>query len=222
MKINLIESALNLIFPPVCGMCGKLDNKYICDWCYNYLKQCEKNRLDEYEDKEFKTHFWIYEYKDEIRERIIDYKFNDKSYIYRTFVELIMQNEVAIQYIKSFNIIIPVPIHKKRLKQRGYNQSELIAKALCKKIPNLEYRNDVLIKIRNIKPQSSLDRNQRAENIQGAYEVIQENADKCNLSNKKILLLDDVFTTGSTVNECANTLNSVVDADIGVFTIVRD
>ena len=222
MKINLIESVLNLIFPPVCGMCGKLNDKYICDYCYQYLNQYEKNQLDTYEDRDFKTHFWVYEYKNEIRERIIDYKFNDKSYIYRTFLELIMKNKFAIQYLQSFDVLIPVPIHKKRLKQRGYNQSELIAKAFCKEIPSLEYRNDILKKTKNIKPQSSLDRNQRAENIHGVYRIEQDNVDGYNFSNKRILLFDDVFTTGSTVNECAKTLKSINNMDIGIFTLVKD
>ena len=220
MIINLLEGALNFIFPPVCGICGKTDDKYICSKCFDRLKIYEKVKTDTYEDKYFKTHFWIYEYKDEIRKRIIDYKFNDKSYIFRTFVELIESNSKAVEYINSFDVIVPVPIHKKRLKQRGYNQCELIAKALSKSMVNLTYANKILIKKRNITPQSTLNKAERASNIQGAYQLL--DAQRYDLKSKRILIFDDIYTTGSTVNECAKVLRKLTNEKIGVFTLAKD
>lgn len=220
MIINLLEGALNFIFPPVCGICGKTDDKYICSKCFDRLKIYEKVKTDTYEDKYFKTHFWIYEYKDEIRKRIIDYKFNDKSYIFRTFVELIESNSKAVEYINSFDVIVPVPIHKKRLKQRGYNQCELIAKALSKSMVNLTYANKILIKKRNITPQSTLNKAERTSNIQGAYQLL--DAQRYDLKSKRILIFDDIYTTGSTVNECAKVLRKLTNEKIGVFTLAKD
>ena len=220
MIINLLEGALNFIFPPVCGICGKTDDKYICSKCFDRLKIYEKVKTDTYEDKYFKTHFWIYEYKDEIRKRIIDYKFNDKSYIFRTFVELIESNSKAVEYINSFDVIVPVPIHKKRLKQRGYNQCELIAKALSKSMVNLTYANKILIKKRNITPQSTLNKAERTSNIQGAYQLL--DAQRYDLKSKRILIFDDIYTTGSTVNECAKVLKKLTNEKIGVFTLAKD
>ncbi|MBO5348380.1 MAG: ComF family protein [Clostridia bacterium] len=218
MKTNFIENALNLFFPPACGMCGQISASYICEYCYEYLKTRAKNRLDSYDDKYFSKHFWIFEYKDEIREKIIDYKFNDKSYLYRTFLEIILNNEQAIKYIQSFDIIIPVPIHKKRLKTRGYNQCELISKSLCKQIDNVVYRNDLIIKVNNIKPQSTLTKIERAENIIGAYEISKPEI----LRDRKILLIDDIYTTGSTVNECSKILSETNCETIGVFSLAKD
>ena len=169
MKRNFIEIVLNLFFPPVCGMCNEISNTYICDYCLKYLKKNQKNRLNIYNDKFFKTHFWLYEYKNEIREQIINYKFNDKPYLHRTFVELILTNPVACKYIQSFDILIPVPIHKKRLKKRGYNQSELIAKKIAKEFNNIELRNDLIKKKNNIIPQSTLNKDGRIKNVINAY-----------------------------------------------------
>lgn len=218
MKSNIIETVLNLIFPPACGICGKLGDSYLCEECQIGLNKIEKNVIEKYYDKFFTTHFWIFKYEDEIRDKIIDYKFNEKSYLYRTFVELILNNKKACEYVKSFDYIIPVPIHKKRYKVRGYNQSELITKDLAEKIENLHYRNDIIKKTKNIVPQSTLNKDERIDNVKGAFEVL----DIDNIKGKKILLLDDVFTTGSTVNECSKMLLSKGCSEIGVFTIAKD
>ncbi|MBP3502707.1 MAG: ComF family protein [Clostridia bacterium] len=220
MKKNLIESALNLFFPPACGFCGEITDSYLCKYCSNYLKTRQLNKINEYEDKFFTTHLWLFEYKDEVREKIIDYKFNDKSYLYRTFTQIILSDESVCNYIKEFDMIIPVPIHKKRRKSRGYNQSELIAKEIARKLKNIELKTDIIEKIKNIKPQSTLTKEQRIENVNNAYKLIKFNND--NLENKKLLLLDDVYTTGSTVNECAKMLSNSNCKRIGIITLAKD
>lgn len=144
---------------------------------------------------------------------------------------MILQNEKFINKIKSYEIIIPVPISKKRYKERGYNQSELIAKELVKEITNsklqkhkkeitkkIQYNNISLLKTKNIIEQSKLNKNERIKNIQGVYEL----RNKEILYNKKILLVDDIFTTGSTVNECSKILSDAKPKKIGVLTIAKD
>ena len=109
-------------------------------------------------------------------------------------------------------------MHKKKKNQRGYNQSELIAKETAKKVENIEYRNDILIKIRNTAKQSSLNKEQRKENLKNAY-VVNNNE---YILNKNILIFDDIYTTGSTANECAKTLIEAGAKDVGILTIARD
>ena len=119
--------------------------------------------------------------------------------------------------LKSYDIIIPVPIHNKRRKQRGYNQTELIAKELAKEILNLEYMN-ILTKNENAKPQSLLNKEQRIENAKNVYGVI-KNID---IENKRILIFDDIYTTGATANECAKVLRNKKPKKIGILTIAKD
>lgn len=218
MRINLIEKALNLIFPPVCGFCNEMSDSYLCEYCSNYLKSKQINRIDLYEDKFFTTHLWLFKYEDEIREKIIDYKFNDRSYLYRTFTQIILSNKDICDYISFFDIIIPVPIHKKRKKSRGYNQSELIARGITEIINSVELRIDLITKMRNIKPQSTLNKDERIKNVSDSYRSISG----VNLNGKKVLLMDDVYTTGSTVNECAKVLIDLNCGQIGVMTLAKD
>ena len=115
-------------------------------------------------------------------------------------------------------MIIPVPLHKYRSRERGYNQSFLILKALAKKNKNIIIKNNILQKQRNIKPQSSMNKLERKNNIKNAYTI----TNKLEIKNKKILLFDDVFTTGSTTNECSRMLKENGAKKIGVLTIAKD
>lgn len=160
---------------------------------------------------------YIFRYEGKIRKIIIDYKFNEKSYIYVTFVNFLLKNKKIFENIKNYDTIIPVPISKKRQKERGYNQSLLIARKIAEKT-NLELMNNCLIKTKNIIEQSKLNKEDRLQNIYGVYELKNRQL----IENKKILLIDDIYTTGSTVNECSRMLRIANPAKIGVLVLAKD
>ena len=215
---NFIEKILDLIFPPVCGICNKEINTYLCGKCEKEINKITCVGENKYKDKYFSTHMYLFKYEGIIRNKIISYKFNDKPYLYKTFCEIFVKNKKVCEFIKNYDIIISVPMYKKKKNQRGYNQSELIAKETAKKVENIEYRNDILIKIRNTAKQSSLNKEQRKENLKNAY-VVNNNE---YILNKNILIFDDIYTTGSTANECAKTLIEAGAKDVGILTIARD
>ena len=238
---NIFDKILNLFFPPVCGICGKLSNEWICSKCFKSIEDkikaniikissCKKedNIENKQEIKEGENEFnknnvyiseimYLFKYEGKIREMIIDYKFNEKSYIYITFVKILLKSKKMLENIKNYDTMIPVPISGKRYKKRGYNQSYLLAKEICK-YANLNLESNCLYKIKNNVEQSSLNGLERQENIKGAYELRNMQI----LNNKKILLLDDVYTTGATVNECARILSKANPSKIGVFTVAKD
>lgn len=138
-------------------------------------------------------------------------------YLYLTFVNFLLKNEKIFEKIKNYDKIIPVPISKKRQKERGYNQSLLIAIEIAKKT-NLELLNNCLIKTKNIIEQSKLNKHDREQNIQGVYKL----QNKQLIENKKILLIDDIYTTGNTANECSKTLYQANPSKIGVLVLAKD
>lgn len=215
---NFIEKILDLIFPPVCGICNKKINTYLCGKCEKEINKITCVGENRYDNKYFSTHMYLFKYEGIIRNKIISYKFNDKPYLYKTFCEIFVKNKKVCEFLKKYDIIISVPMYKKKKNQRGYNQSELIAKETAKKVENIEYRNDILIKIRNTAKQSSLNKEQRKENLKNAY-VVNNNE---YILNKNILIFDDIYTTGSTANECAKTLIEAGAKDVGILTIARD
>lgn len=206
---------LQILYPKQCLICGKLEQDTICSKCYNFLKI--EAKIENYENKNFKEHLYIFKYEGKIRNLIIDYKFNDKPYLNELFAKIILKNEKICRKIKKYGIIIPVPIHKKRKSERGYNQSELIAKRVAKNL-KLELVTDSLIKQKNTLPQSILSKKQRQENAKQVYKI----QNKQKIENKKIILLDDIYTTGATTEECSKILKQNGAKEILVLTIAKD
>ena len=134
------------------------------------------------------------------------------------YIKIFVKNKKVCEFLKNYDIIISVPMYKKKKNQRGYNQSELIAREIAKKVKNIEYRSDILLKIKNTANQSLLNKEQRQENLKNAYEV----KNKEYISNKNILIFDDIYTTGSTANECSKMLVEAGARSIGILTIAKD
>lgn len=121
--------------------------------------------------------------------------------------------------MKKYDIILIVPVSKQRQKTRGYNQSELLARKIAT-ITQSKIEKRVLYKIKDTVPQSTLNKKQREENAKGVYKAKITKT----LQNKKILIIDDIYTTGNTVNECAKVLveQGIEKRNIGILTIAKD
>ena len=146
--MNFLETALNFIFPPVCGICGKMKESYLCKECQTKIENepVFLNKTDDYVTKYFSTHTYLFSYTTPIREKILQYKFKEQAYLANMFSEFFVKNEKICGFLQKYDIIIPVPMTKKKVRKRGYNQSELIAKQIAKKIPNLKLESRILVK----------------------------------------------------------------------------
>ena len=215
--MNFINSALDYFFPPICGMCGEINENYICNNCYENIKKIKKCVINENNNRNFSKHLYIFRYEGIIRNKIIEYKFEDKGYLYKMFAKIILSDKKTCNFIKKYDVIIPVPISKKRKKKRGYNQSELVANELAQKL-NQDIWTDIIIKKKDNKPQSELNKLERIKNVEDIYEINKP----IEVKNKKVLLLDDIYTTGSTVNEIARKLKQNQTQEIGVITLAKD
>ena len=196
-----VKFILDLLYPPKCTFCEKLlkdEENYLCSKCTALLP-----KLSAYQSRRDIKHIrqcvFPFKYKDEVRESLVRYKFYGLAAygpIYADFIaKSIDENEI------SCDIISWVPIHRKRYRERGYDQSKLIAKALAKKL-GVPCRK-LLIKGANNKRQSSIDdREERKRNVSGVYRLATKDA----LVGKRILLVDDIVTSGSTISECAAVL----------------
>ncbi len=231
-----LENVLNFIFPTTCEICGKVGLP-ICNDCDKLIRKyeinlvendyieteqnigCKNINLEQENNYKFKNNskikvqkIFLYRYCDLIRKLLINYKFNDASYLANTFAYLIKNNKKIYDILKTYDIILPVPLHKRRKLERGYNQTELIAKKI-----GLKYENNCLVKVKNIKPQSRNDAKKRKTEIKDVFKV--QNIEK--IKNKKVLILDDIYTTGSTADECIKTV-SIATNKIGFVSFARD
>lgn len=214
----MLKLVLDLLYPPVCGICRKIDQKELCPKCAIKLKQWEKAKLYAYPHTYFEKHFYLFPYEGIIREKLIQYKFQNQSYLSTFFAKNLLNHKKMSRILKKYDIIIPVPMYRKKEKQRGYNQTALIAKEIAKVCKSLVYDGKSLKKIKDTKMQSSLNKTERRKNIKNAYKVVNQQK----IKDKKIILLDDIYTTGATANECSKVLKQSGAKEILIVTIAKD
>ena len=213
----MFENFLNLIFPEVCGFCDKTNKNNLCKACELSLSKYQINCITKTKGKYFDYLFSALKYENAVREKIIKYKFNEKSYLYKTFAKIIIKNKKIYRFLKLYDIIISVPMHKHKKSVRGYNQSELIAREIAKQM-ELKFEKDILVKQRKTEVQSTLTKTQRIKNVKGVFFI----TDFTKVRGKKVILVDDIYTTGSTVNECSKVLKRAGAKEICVVTIAKD
>ena len=221
----MLEKLQNLIYPQKCGLCGKLDENSLCKKCQKILENeaiCEiEENKNPYMD--FCELISIFQYDGIVRERILDYKFNEKSYLYKTFVNFLLKRQKVFEKIKEYDIIVPVPISRKRKRERGYNQSLLVAREISRQLrkyanKDLQLVTTSLYKIKNTIEQSKLNKEDREKNAQGVYELKNRQI----LKNKNVLLFDDIYTTGNTANSCCGEIKKAEPNNIGVLVLAKD
>lgn len=222
----LIEFVLNFLFPPICVSCekdmqnlySKEEDKWICNLCKKRIIKFKKAQILKVRNIYYNKFVYIFEYKHIIRKLMLNYKFKSRPYISNFFVEIILKDKNLCRNILNYDIIIPVPMSRQKLKKRGYNQTELVAKGISKEL-KIETEN-LLQKKENIKTQSSLLKTGRSRNIRNAFYIEKEKEEK--VKNKRVILLDDIFTTGATARECSKKLKEAGAKDILVLVLAKD
>lgn len=220
--MRLFYMFLQWFYPPRCILCGKImkigDESILCEHCQNTIhwkegNVCQKCGCSVYTSEKYcnrcqKANFVfekgiaVFSYQT-IRQTIFHFKFR---YFKRDAIPLgkIMGDYLLTYYPEwkeKVELIIPVPMFEKKQKIRGFNQSELLAEVLAEKIHKQCSKNN-LKRIRNTTPQNTLNAEQRKQNLKEAF-ALENNQE---IDGKTILLIDDIFTTGTTVNECAKIL----------------
>ena len=212
-----MEFILDLLFPPRCVFCKKILKSAetgICAQCQTKLPWITGREAEQ--KFEFisccVSPLW---YQEHVRESILRYKFHDRSGYakqYGTFIAQCVTDHLAGQY----DLITWVPLSAKGLKKRGYDQAMLLAMASALELGNVAV--ETLQKVRHTDTQSGIkDDSARRANVLGAYEVIDAEL----ISDKRVLLIDDVVTTGSTLSECARTLRTYGAKEVVCATLAR-
>lgn len=192
-----------LIEPPWCEMCGIPNTEGKCDECATTPPPYGKLRTIAY-------------YESALQQAIHFFKFEKRTSLAKPLTQLTMEHFPDDCNISEYDFILPIPIHKKRLRERGFNQATLLAKGIAKNV-GVQVVTDALVRHRNTSPQSSLDREARQTNIVGAFELKKKEV----VRNKRILVLDDVYTTGATVREAVKVLWDADPIEVDVLTLAR-
>lgn len=209
---NLLEGILQLIYPPVCTLCQQElpdDSRFhfICNNCLNSCQRIlpffiQKNILDRLIPCHLDDLKVVFEFDERLQQIIHNIKYQKMSRLAFDF-GVYCQSKLSDDLFDIEAIVLPVPLHPSREKERGYNQSYHLARGLFD-AKNRSIKKDILIRKRNTQTQTELDRKERQENVHKAFEI--QNPQM--ISGKRVIIVDDVVTTGATLNECACTLKT--------------
>lgn len=192
---------INFLFVKKCIICSKTGY----DICENCLEKSLEKSV-----KNVENVHTLYYYKDELRETFIKYKFRGKKSYAKGLAKLFLQ-KLDVN-LNDFDIITFVPISKIRIRERGFNQSELLCRCVCRefKIKPLS-----VLEAKNGKRQSTLTKDERKMNVLDKFSC------KIDVSNKKILVIDDVYTTGSTINEIIKVLENANAKSVTAYVLFK-
>ncbi len=199
---------IHFIADPVCCKCG-LPFEYhigisaLCGRCMEHKPVYTQARA-------------VLKYDETSKGQVLAFKYHDKTQLAPVFGEWLAR--IAGDYATKAQAIIPVPLHYSRLMRRRYNQAALLAHALGKHI-NLPVLPDTLQRTRKTPPQSGLSRRQRIDNMRAAFQVTPSK--RALLKGKCVILVDDVMTTGATLDACSRALHDAGVPDVYVLTIAR-
>jgi len=197
---------LTFIHSPLCPCCGRVylaaaGGDHLCGGCLAVPPHFTRARA-------------LFLYEEPLKEVIHRFKYQGKTACLPSFARF-AQNHPLLADLEGVDWIVPVPLHPSRLRERGFNQALLLARAMFPKdhriIP------DLLVRTRPTEPQTSFNGTARRANLKNAFAVVKPHR----LAGKNILLIDDVFTTGTTVNECARVLKKAGAAEVMALTLAR-
>lgn len=238
--LKIREFLLNLFFPKFCLGCRK-EGIYLCDDCRAFLEVAEfdyclceqkpvrltspsQGKCQRCQNKNLSGLFFALSYKEKDLTKRLIYQFKYEPYLKdlsKTLASIIVEHFILVEKntneVWENSVLIPVPLDKKKLKSRGYNQSEEIAKELSK-VLHAPVISDCLIKIKHTSPQMELSKEEREKNLEGAFMVKNPSA----IAQGKVFLVDDVYTTGSTMEQCARVLRDAGAKSVWGICIARE
>lgn len=201
------RAKMPLALSPLCTVCGipfaGAGDDHICGQCVLHPPNYDSAR----------AHLL---HQGTARELIHAFKYRYKTHLRRPLALLALEGLTAFITRQGPEVIIPVPLHRKRLQSRGFNQAVLLGEVFSTHL-SIPMQTGTLLRIRQTEPQIELSMEERRSNVKGAFAVNEPER----ISDKRVLLLDDVMTTGSTVNECSKELKKAGALSVTVVTVAR-
>ncbi len=237
--MSFFKDILNIILPPRCAVCGKvmIEDKGLCDSCISQIEflsgavcqRCGQPLGETISDGKhllcgachrrrrhiFRLSRSAYVYDDFSKKLILDFKFHDRTDLSSLLAKMMYVAGKDI-FSAGVDVIVPVPLHYTRLWKRRYNQSALLAKELSR-LTGIKVAYDAVVKIKMTRPQAELSGAERLKNVKGVFCAKYPEY----LQGKRVLLIDDVLTTGTTLKECALAIRQAKPKSIDSLTIAR-
>jgi ComF family protein len=236
---SLADAALNFLYPPICGVCANkragAREGYVCTDCRAsaefieppFCNQCGlpfagdiTNTFQCGNCREMELHFRFARSAVAVNTLMLDvihkYKYQRALWFEPFLADLLVQAAAPVVHLEKWDYIVPIPLHPLKQRDREFNQAERLAKHLGR-ATNIPVNKKLVQRVEPTRTQTALSRTERARNVQRAFAM---RAGK-KLDGEKIILLDDVLTTGATTSACAKVLRQAGASDVCVWTVAR-
>ncbi len=236
---SIFQWCADVVFPPRCAACGLISEDTHPFWCRSCLQQvtflasplCPLCGLPYAPSTDMPDHLCgeclqghyrfdaarsVALYEGPVRRGILQLKFGARLHWAPALGRLLAQHTPTRTLLDQCDLILPVPMHLRRVQRRGFNQAALLARFAARNCSR-PMKVNLLCRTRFTRPQTRLSREDRLRNVRGAFRVSDEKA----VCGKKVVLVDDVFTTGTTLSECADALKDAKAAWVGAVTVAR-
>ncbi|NQY10807.1 MAG: ComF family protein [Flavobacteriales bacterium] len=224
--LSKLSDFLALLYPITCAGCNQLlfrNESVICTFCKHDLPKTNfHNDINNDVCKLFwgrvniecATSFFFFNKKGKVQNMIHGLKYHSNQDLGTTLGKLFGYELKKSEHFKSIDVVIPVPLHKKKMAKRGYNQSEVIAVGISEAM-EIPHNINTLIRVGDGETQTNKSKYDRWTNIENAFFI----TDNLTLKGKHVLLVDDVVTTGSTLTSCAEKLLEIEGTKVSVATL---
>lgn len=234
----MFQSILDIIYPVRCPICADIvipKGDKICSLCKQKLQYIEEPRCKkcskpieleekeycsdcEHKDFHFVKGFSVWIYNAVMKQSIADFKYHNKKEHAKFYIQEMLQKYGAVIEKLAPDAIVPVPIHRSKYLERGYNQADILALGIGKEL-KLPVLSHLLIRNKKTLPQKQLSNKERLRNLREAFDYEEAEAVRFRNEIKKVLLVDDIYTTGSTIEACTNVLKAHGIAEVYFITI---
>lgn len=214
--VGMIEQLLSVFLESRCPFCQRTAATTICEYCGKKLLAHQFQPSDRLNSWNNLAVFAWGKYDGQLKRAIALMKYNNKPELGKYLGKLLGEVWLNSELIKFQHkvTVIPIPLHRKKLKDRGFNQAEIIAKGFCQ-VTGYSLESKALIRVRNTKAMFDLSPEERSENLQGAFSIGNK------LPKDPVLLVDDIYTMGTTVKESTTVLRQHKIKVIGVAVAAK-
>ena len=221
---KVIKPVIDCVFPKYCASCSAILNNYeniICLKCNHQLPLAQNTNENlrsifiSKNQRVLSSFLFNYNKEGNIKNLIHEFKYHKHITLGKLFAQWQKTSLIAINNVKNIDFVVPVPMHNKKKRKRGYNQVNPYAQEIAK-IIEAKYIENLLIKVTNTKTQSKQNKKERLLNIKDSFKV---NPSSIDISGKHLLIVDDLVTTGATILTIYNLLNTNYNCKISLAAI---
>ncbi|MEM8718309.1 MAG: ComF family protein [Cyanobacteria bacterium P01_G01_bin.39] len=198
----MLEQFLSVFLKPSCVFCQRTASDTICQYCLQKLSSHQLNNQERLKLQQAESVFAWGKYDGQLKRAIALMKYNNKPVIGNVIGKLLAQAWLNHDLAQQKVTVIPIPLHRQKLKERGFNQAEIIARGFCQ-LTGYKLNTEALVRTRNTKAMFDLKTiAERANNLQGAFSIGHK------LPRSSVLIIDDIYTTGTTAQESIRVLQN--------------